>query len=404
MEFEPGQQVAKGFIPLSIPEVGGNEWQYLKECLDTGWVSSAGTFVGRFEKQVAEYVGTKHAVATINGTAALHTALLVAGVQPDDEVLVSTLTFIAPVNAIRYVNAWPVLIDAEPDHWQMDTRKLREWIKTECHSVQGQLRNRSTGRRVKAIVPVHLLGHPVDLEPLVELARKYDLVIIEDATESLGAEYQGQKVGTFGDIACLSFNGNKIITTGGGGMVLTADDTWAGKARYLTTQAKDDRVESVHGEIGYNYRLTNLQAAMGCAQMEQLDKHIAAKRRIASAYTIALADISGVNPIVTAPWAGQTFWMYTVLIDPSRYGIDSRTLLRHLSELGIQSRPLWQPMHRSPAHARALATDCKVADRIWAQALSLPCSVGLTECEQNRVIEAIQSLQGTKRQVAANSM
>lgn len=394
MPSEPGEPVPAGFIPLSIPELRGNEWAYIKECLDTGWVSSAGTFVDRFEKQVAEYVGTTNAVATVNGTAALHVALLVAGVQPDDEVLVSTLTFISPVNAIRYANAWPVLIDAEPKYWQMDTQKLSDWLETECQYLRGRLRNRSTGRRVRAIVPVHILGHPVNIEPLVELARKYDLVIIEDATEGLGAEYRGQKVGTLGDIACVSFNGNKIITTGGGGMLLTSDDEWASKARYLTTQAKDDPVECVHGEIGYNYRLTNVQAAMGCAQMEQLDNYIAAKRRIASAYTSSLAKVSGVSPMRTAPWARPTFWMYTVLVDPTNYGMDSRSLLKHLVEQRIQTRPLWQPMHRSRPHAQAQATDCKVADWISAQALSLPCSVGLTELEQGRVTEAIRSLQG----------
>ena len=227
---------------------------------------------------------------------------------------------------------------------------------------------------------------------MLELARKYELVVIEDAAEALGAEYQGRKVGALGDIACLSFNGNKIITTGGGGMLLTSDETWAAKARYLTTQSKDDPVEYVHGEIGYNYRLTNLQAAMGCAQLEQLDDYICAKRRIASAYTSALEKIPGVTPMPTASWARQTFWMYTVLIDPAQYGMDSRCLLNHLTERRIQSRPLWQPMHRSQAHAHAQATDCQVADLICAQALSLPCSVGLTESEQNRVIDAVQSL------------
>ena len=393
MRFEPGEPVPEGFIPLSVPEVRGNEWAYIKECLDTGWVSSVGTFVDRFEKQVAEYVGARHAVATVNGTAALHVALLVAGVQPDDEVLVSTLTFISPVNAIRYANAWPVLIDAEPNYWQMDIQKLRNWLETQCHQISGELRNRITGRRVRAILPVHILGHPVDFEPLLELARKYQLVVIEDATEALGAEYRGQKVGALGDIACLSFNGNKIITTGGGGMLLTSNKSWATRARYLTTQSKDDPVEYVHNEIGYNYRLTNVQAAMGCAQMEQLDDYISAKSRIASVYTKAVGKIRGVTPMPVPSWAKPTFWMYTVLIDPAEYGMDSRSLLKHLAERGIQSRPLWQPMHRSRAHAQAQATDCKVADSICAQALSLPCSVGLTSSEQERVIDAIRSLQ-----------
>jgi perosamine synthetase len=395
MQFEPGEPVAKNFIPLSIPEVRGNEWAYIKECLDTGWVSSVGTFVDRFQKEVAEYVGVKHAVATVNGTAALHVALLVAGVQPDDEVLVSTLTFIAPVNAIRYINAWPVLVDAEADYWQLDIKKLREWIENECHQVDGELRNRVTGRRVKAILPVHILGHPVDFEPLLELARRYQLVVIEDATEALGSEYRGRRVGALGDIACLSFNGNKIITTGGGGMLLTSNDRWAEKARYLTTQCKDDPAEYVHGEIGYNYRLTNVQAAMGCAQMEQLDNYVTAKNRIASVYTDALGKLPGITPMPEASWAKSTFWMYTVLIDPARYGMNSRSLLKKLAEQGIQSRPLWQPMHRSRVHAQAQATDCKVADWICAHALSLPCSVGITASEQKRVIDTIRRLQGS---------
>jgi perosamine synthetase len=309
-------------------------------------------------------------------------------------VLVSTLTFIAPVNAIRYANARPVLIDAEPNYWQMDVQKLSNWLETECRCTNGELRNRLSGRRVKAILPVHILGHPVDFEPLLALARKYELVVIEDATEALGAEYQRRKVGALGDVACLSFNGNKIITTGGGGMLLTSNKEWAAKARYLTTQSKDDPVEYVHGEIGYNYRLTNIQAAMGCAQMEQLKSYIAAKRRIASIYTNTLREIPGVTPMSAASWASPTFWMYTVLVDPSKYGMDSRSLLKRLAERCIQSRPLWQPMHRSRAHAQAQATDCKVADWICAHALSLPCSVGLTESEQDRVIDAIRSLQG----------
>lgn len=395
MRFEPGAPAPKDFIPLSVPEVRGNEWVYIKECLDSGWVSSVGSFVDRFEKEVAEYLGVKNAVATVNGTAALHVALLVAGVEPNDEVLVSDLTFISPVNAIRYANAWPVLVDAEKNYWQLDINKLSNWIERECHQINGELRNRVTGRRVKAVLPVNILGHPVNFEPLQQLARKYELVVIEDATESLGSEYSGHKVGSLGDIVCLSFNGNKIITTGGGGMLLTSNNHWADKARYLTTQAKDDPVEYVHGEIGFNYRLTNVQAAMGCAQMEQLDDYVAAKKRIASLYQSALGNIPGVSPMPVASWANPNFWMYTVLIDPDKYGMDSRSLLQQLAERRIQSRPLWQPMHRSLPHSQAQATDCKVADWLSARALSLPCSVGLTNSQQESVIEAIRSLQGT---------
>jgi perosamine synthetase len=388
---EPGAPMPEGFIPLCVPAIRGNEWQYIKECLDTNWVSSVGPFVDRFEKELAVFVGTRYAVSTVNGTAALHVALLVAGVQPGDEVLVSSLTFIAPVNAIRYAGAWPVLMDAEPDYWQMDAQKVADFLRKECQWRGGQLLNRATGRRIKAILPVHILGHPVHMEHILELARKYGLIVIEDATESLGAKCQGRMVGHLGDIACFSFNGNKIITTGGGGMVVTDNEAWACKAKYLTTQAKDDAVEFVHGEIGYNYRLTNIQAAMGCAQLELLDEYITAKRRIAATYTEAFKDVPGIVPMHEATWATSIFWMYTVLVDANQYGMDSRALLHKLQTAKIQTRPLWQPAHRSPSQIGMQAYRCEVADWLNRKALSLPCSVGLKSSEQSRVIEHIQA-------------
>jgi perosamine synthetase len=339
---------------------------------------------------VATYVGAQYAVATVTGTAALHIALLVAGVQPDDEVLVSTLTFIAPANAIRYCGAWPVFIDAEPRHWQMDPEKVADFLARECHWVNGVLYNKTTQRRIKAILPVHILGHPVDMDPILALARTYNLTVIEDATESLGAQYKGRMVGHLGDIGCFSFNGNKTITTGSGGMIVTDNAAWAHKARYLTTQAKDDAVEYVHYEVGYNYRLTNLQAAMGCAQIERLDDHIAAKRRIAATYTAALHRLPGLTPLSEALWAYSTFWLYTVLVDEACYGLDSRTLMRRLAEDGIQTRPLWQPLHRSPAHGGSVHRACPTAERLQRLALSLPCSVHLA-ANQHQVITAIMS-------------
>ena len=381
-----------GGIPLCVPEIRGNEWRYIKECLDTGWVSSVGAYVDRFEREVAARVGTKYAVATVNGTAALHIALLVAGIRADDEVLISTLTFIAPANAIRYIGAWPVFIDAEPGYWQMDGQKVADFLDRGCHYSNGELRNRMTGRRVKAILPVHILGHPVDMAPILAIARKYDLAVIEDATESLGAKYKGHPVGHLGEIACLSFNGNKLITTGGGGMIVTDDEAWARQAKYLTTQAKDDSLEFVHGDIGYNYRLTNVQAAMGCAQMELLDEYIAAKRRITATYSEAFRGLPGITPMREAPWATGIFWMCTILVDETQYGVDSRALLRHLEADGIQTRPLWQPLHLSPAHRGAYSTDCSVAERLNRDALSLPSSVGLKSTDQDRVVQRIRGL------------
>ena len=385
---EPGS-APPGFIPLCAPEIRGNEWKYVKECLDSSWVSTVGSYVERFERDVAAYADAEYAVAAVNGTSALHVSLLVAGVQPDDEVLVSTLTFIAPANAIRYAGAWPVFMDAEPAHWQMDVQKVNDFLERECQGVNGELRNRWTGRRVKAIVPVHVLGHPVDLDPLLALARRFDLRVIEDATESLGARYKGHRVGALGDIGCFSFNGNKIITTGGGGMIVTRNKEWAAKLKYLTTQAKDDPIEYVHHEIGFNYRLTNIQAAMGCAQMEVLDEYIAAKRAIAAGYDSEFAKVPGLAPMRQAAWAESICWMYTMRVDAAHYGEDSRALLRRLGELKIQARPLWQPCHMSPAHQPAQAYHCDVAEELYRTAISLPCSVGLTPEQQKRVVDAV---------------
>ena len=382
------------YIPLSAPEIRGSEWKYVKDCLDTGWVSSVGEYVNRFEQMIAKTVGARSAVATCNGTSALHIALLVSGVEDDDEVLVSTLTFIAPVNAIRYTGAWPVLIDAEANFWQIDAQKVTDFLRNNCQYSQGELRNRKTGRRVKAILPVHILGHPVDMEPIVSVGREFGLPVIEDATECLGAKYRGHSTGTIGDIACFSLNGNKIITTGGGGAIVTSNAEWAARAKYLTTQAKDDPIEFVHGEIGYNYRLTNLQAAMGCGQLEMLPEFIAKKLAIGATYEAGLKNLPGVTLMPQAPWAESIFWLYTVLVDEEQFGMSSRALLKALQARGIQTRPLWQPMHQSPVHRGSEAFHCESADWIHARALSLPCSVGLTESDQGYVIDALASVSG----------
>jgi perosamine synthetase len=380
------------FIPLCVPEIRGNEWAYVRECLDTGWVSSAGPFVERFERELAAATGTAHAVATVNGTSALHVALMLAGVEPEDEVVVPALTFIAPANAIRYAGAWPVFMDVEPHYFQLDGNRLEDFLRRGCTSQDGALRNRQTGRRVRALLPVHVLGHPVDMEPVLALAREFGLVVVEDATESLGARWRGQPVGGMGLAGCFSFNGNKLLTTGGGGMLVTNDANLAERARYLTTQAKDDPIEYVHGTIGYNYRLTNIQAAMGVAQLEQLGPYVAKKRDIAARYGTAFRDLPGVRPMAEADWAESAWWMYTVLVDESAAGIDSRGLMRALEREKIQTRPLWQPLHRSPAHADAPPADCPLAERLARMALSLPCSVGLDELQQARVIERVRAI------------
>jgi perosamine synthetase len=375
-------------IPLSVPHLGGREGEYVNECIETNFVSSVGAFVTRFEREFAEYVGAEHAVATMNGTAALHVALLLSGVERDDEVLVSALSFIAPANAIRYLGAWPVFVDAEPDYWQMDVARVRAFLEEGCVRSSGELRNRRTGRRVRAILPVHILGHPVDMDPLLELARSYGLPVVEDATESLGARYRGRMAGTLGAVGCFSFNGNKLITTGGGGMLVTDDATLAARAKYLTTTAKDDPIEFVHGEVGFNYRLTNVQAALGCAQLERIDEHLSAKRHIARRYDLALSELPGLSVMPRAPWVESALWLYTGLFDAGRYPGGSRPILHALQRAGIETRPLWQPLHRSPAHQPNDAT-CPVAERLQLEALSFPCSVGLTDTDQDRVIEAV---------------
>jgi len=375
-------------IPLCVPEIRGNEWKYIKDCLETNWVSSVGSYVDRFEEEMALFVGTKHAVATVNGTSALHTALLVSGVKPNDEVLVSTLSFIAPANAIRYAGAWPVFMDADPVYWQMDAEKVSEFLHRECRWHEGKLTNRKTGRRIKALLPVHILGHPANLDPLLELAQKFNLVVVEDASESLGTTYKDRCVGSFGHIACFSFNGNKLITTGGGGMITTDNEVWGNKAKYLTMQAKDDPVQSTHHEIGYNYRLPNLLAAMGCAQLEKVPEYIDGKRAIARRYTEELMGVSELTPMCEAPWAFSTYWLYTVLLGSEKTAVNVRSVVQAMSGRKIQTRLLWQALHLSHAHAEAQSYYCDTAERICGRAICLPSSVGISVADQKRVIEA----------------
>ncbi|MEP6755621.1 MAG: LegC family aminotransferase [Chthonomonadales bacterium] len=399
--FEPGAPAAQGTIPLSVPHVAGNEWKYIKDCLDTGWVSSVGSYVDRFEGQVADYVGAKYAVAVCNGTAALHIGLLLAGVEPDEEVILPSLTFIASANAVRYTGAWPTFIDVEPDYWQMDPERLETFLTKDCHMSGGRLTNRHTSRTVSAIMPVHILGHPVDLTPIRMIAAKFGLQVVEDAAEALGAKYYDAFVGNTESIACFSFNGNKLITTGGGGMVVTNDESLAKRAKYLTTQAKDDPLEFIHGEVGYNYRLTNIQAAMGYAQMEVLDNYVAKKREIARIYTEAFRGIPGLYPMQEAQYAFSTHWLFTVRVDSRQFGMGSRELLRWLGLRSIQARPLWQPMHMSPAHRLSYAGACPVTASLHDVCLSLPSSVGLTSDDHQRVINSVLEAAPAREMVAA---
>ncbi|MBI4635726.1 MAG: LegC family aminotransferase [Candidatus Rokubacteria bacterium] len=375
-------------IPLSEPRMSGNEARYLAECVETNWVSSAGPFVERFEREVARATGVPHAVACVNGTAALHVALLVAGVEPDDEVLVSDLTFIASANAIRYCRAWPVLIDAEARYWQIDPDKVRDFLARECRWRKRRLVNRRTGRRIRAIMPAHILGHPADMAPILEAARRFELPVVADAAEALGALYRGEPVARIADVAALSFNGNKIVTAGGGGAVLTGTAQLAERARYLTNQAKDDPVESLHGEVGFNYRLTNLQSAVGLAQLERLDRCLESKRATAAYYARALGGLPLELP-EEAVWARSSWWLYTVLIEEEKFGVDRASVMRALAARGIETRPLWMPVSGQRPFADCQAYRSEHALGLHRRSLSLPCSVGIAEDDLTRVASAL---------------
>jgi len=368
-------------IPLSIPFLNGNEWEYIKECLDTNWVSSVGKYVEKFEDDIADYIGTDYAVATVNGTAALHMALKVLGVEAGDKVLVPTLTFIASVNPIRYCNADPVFVDSERETYNMDPEKLEEKIEDLI----------AEDNKPKAAVVVHLYGHPAKMDPILEICRKYDIKVIEDATESLGSEYKGKKTGAIGDIGCFSFNGNKLITTGGGGMLVTDNQEWAEKVKYLTTQAKDDPEQFIHHEVGYNYRLTNIQAAMGVAQLEQIDSFIDNKRKIANKYNELLSNVDGITVTPDKDWAFNNFWLYSILIDENKFGMNSKELYKKLNDEGIMSRPFFKPIHTMPMYEKYNSTNTDTADELWWKGINLPCSVNLSldkvEYIANKIIE-----------------
>jgi perosamine synthetase len=375
-------------IPNAVPFLGGNEWKYVKECLDTNWVSSAGPFVERFERDVAACVGVPHAVATVNGSAALHVALLAAGVGAADEVLLPSLTFMATAGAVVHAGAHPVFLDSEAVSWGLDPARVEEFLTEECEARDGRVVDRATGRRVAAVVAVHLYGHPCDLDALLALCRRWSLPLVEDSAEALGARYRGRPVGCEGAAGCLSFNGNKVITSGGGGMVLTHDAALAARVRALTTQARRDPLEWVHDEVAFNYRLTNIQAALGAAQLEQLEAFLVRKRETAEHYRAALGGLDGVCVAQEADWARSSYWMPAVLLDERRCR-DVRGLIRRLDADGIQVRPVWHPLHRQPPFQGARVGPITVADRLWDRGVLLPCSVGITAAERQAVIEAL---------------
>ena len=372
-------------IPLSVPSIGGNAAAYLQDCLATNFVSSVGPFVERFEREFADAVGARFAVACASGTAALHLAFLVLDVGPGDDVLVADLTFIASVNPIVYTGARPILVDAESDAFGMDPALVVAEL---------DRRNAVGEAQPAAIEVVHLLGHPAPVDAILDAAARYDIPVLEDASEALGAGYAtgrfaGRQVGTLGRLAAFSFNGNKLITTGGGGMLVTDDPSLASRARHLSTQARLPGLAYDHDEVGYNYRLSNLAAALGVAQLEELDRLIGARRAIAGRYDDALATIDGLRPAQRASWADPSYWLYTATLDVPDEARRDR-LLAGLAAAGIEARPIWRPIHRTQTYQGASRLGGPVADRIFASAFCLPSSSSLTEAEQDRVIDALR--------------
>lgn len=371
-------------LSLHEPVFAGNEWTYVKECLDTGWVSSAGKFVERFEAELARRCGTKHAVALVNGTAALDLALKILGVKAGDEVISPSLTFIATVNAIAYQGATPLFLDVEESTFGLDPDALEAFLAKETEMRGGACVRKASGRRIAACVPMHALGHPVRLEPLLAACAARGIPVIEDAAEALGSSWRGRPLGSFGRVGTLSFNGNKIMTTGGGGALVTDDDELARRAKHLSTQAKSDADAFWHDAVGHNYRLPNVNAAIGCAQLEQLDGFVTRKRAIAALYRELFAD-SPLRLVWEPDGARSNFWLNTV-IAPSPEA-QSR-VLKALKSRGFGSRPLWAPAHRQPMYAECPRADLAVTDRLWRTSVSLPSSANLTDDEAAAVARA----------------
>ena len=364
-------------VALHEPSFEGNEWLYLKECLDSTFVSSVGKFVDRFEADLAHYTGSKYAISVVNGTAALQIALKLAGVEANDEVLIPALTFVATANAVTYCNAIPHFVDSEERTLGIDALKLREYLKVNSSQRSGFCINNNTGRVIRALVPMHTFGHPVDIHALLAIAHDFHLHLIEDAAESLGSTVGGQHTGTFGLMGTLSFNGNKTITTGGGGAILTNDVELGKRAKHITTTAKlPHRWNFVHDEVGFNYRLPNLNAALGCAQLEQLPSFLHDKRRLFEQYQAAFANVPGVRLVAEPTGCNSNFWLQTLLLDAAH--TDQRdAVLAATNDAGLMTRPIWTLMNRLPMYATAPRAPLPVAESLEQRVINIPSSSGL---------------------------
>ena len=364
-------------VTLHEPRFRGNEWVFLKECLDSTFVSSVGKFVDRFEDELAAFTGAKRAVAVVNGTAALHVSLLLAGVEAGDEVLLPALTFIATANAVAYCQATPHFVDSEERSLGMDAYALRDYLSATTEMRGGHCINRGTGRVIRAMVPMHTFGHPVDIDALLAVAHDFHLQLIEDAAESLGSTVGGRHTGTFGLLGTLSFNGNKTITTGGGGAILTNNLELGARAKHLTTTAKlPHRWNFSHDEVGYNYRLPNLNAALGCAQLEQLPGFLIEKRRLFDRYQSAFANVTGVRLVAEPAGCRSNYWLQTLMLDESL--ADQRdAVLTATNDAGFMTRPVWTLMQRMPMYSSTPKAPLPVAESLERRLINVPSSAGL---------------------------
>ncbi len=363
------------FTPLSVPVFAGNEKKYLNECIDTTFVSSVGKFVDRFEEEMARYTGAKKAVVCVSGTNALHMSLMLVGVERDDEVLTQALTFIATCNAITYIGAHPVFIDVDRSTMGLSPDAMKEWLIKNAEIRNGECWNKHTGRKVKACVPMHTFGHPVRIEEIAALCEEWHIELFEDAAESIGSTYKGQHTGTFGKVGVISFNGNKTITTGGGGMMLFQDEELGKLAKHITTQAKvPHRWEFRHDHIGYNYRMPNINAALGCAQLENLDRFIADKRQIAAEYAEFFKNIDGIDFFTEPENCFSNYWLNVVILKNKDAQLE---FLQGTNDNGVMTRPIWELMNNLPmfAHCQhdSLENTIWLVDRV----VNIPSSVRL---------------------------
>lgn len=364
-------------ISLHEPEFSGKELIYLKDCVDSTFVSSVGKYVDRFESDLCNFTGSKYSVALVNGTAALHIALVVAGVEPDDEVLIPSLTFVATANAVRYCNASPHFIDCQINQPNIDCDKLDQWLSDVTQIKKGNCFNKITGRRIRALIPMHAYGHPCDLDALVSIASKYKLILIEDAAESIGSFYKGRHTGTLGEMGVLSFNGNKTITTGGGGAILTNNKKLALRAKHISTTAKKSHPYKFdHDEIGYNYRMPNINAALGCAQLEQLPGFIKSKKLLYEKYQEIFSKINQVSLLKEPENTSSNYWLQTLILDSGLEG-DIYKILEHCNSKGIMVRPTWTPMHCLPMFRDCPSMPMSNTDSLSGRIINIPSSPGL---------------------------